>query len=72
MQSTSRASALVIQIEVTDVARAVVAVHNIPREGDLGAALGGPEVANVLVLGICRNARKAYRVIRLPRNSILR
>ena len=58
-------------MEVTDVAGGVVAIHNFPRESDLGAAIGGLEVANVLVLGICRNARKAYRVIRLPPNSML-
>ena len=49
---------LVIQMEVTDVAGAVVVIHNFPRESELGAAFGGLEVANVLVLGICRNARK--------------
>ena len=59
---------LVIQIEVIDVAGGVVAIHNVPVKGDVGAALGGPEVANVLVLGICRNARKGYRVLRLPPN----
>ena len=62
---------LVIQMEVTDVAGAVVAIHNFPRESELGATFGGLEVANVLVLGICRNARKGYRVLRLPPNSIL-
>ena len=49
---------LVIQMEVTDVAGAVVVIHNFPRESELGAAFGGLEVANVLVLGICRNTRK--------------
>ena len=60
---------LVIQLEVTDVAGAVVVIHNFPRESELGAAFGGLEIANVLVLGIYRNARKgAYR---LPPNSII-
>ena len=57
-----------MQTKGTDVVGAVVAIHNFPREGDLGAALGGLEVANVLVLGICRNARKGYKVLRLPLN----
>ena len=48
-------------MEVTDVAGAVVVIHNFPGEGDVGAVLTGHlEVANVLVLGICRNAMKGY------------
>ena len=45
----------------TDVAGGVVAIHDVPGEGDVGAVpTGHLEVANVLVLGICRNARKGY------------
>ena len=51
---TSRASALVIQIEVTDVAGAGVAIHNFPREGDVGAVfVGHLEVADMIILGSC-------------------
>ena len=32
-----RVAALVMQIEVTDVAGGAVAVHNVPGEGDVGA-----------------------------------
>ena len=39
-------------MKVTDVARAVVAIHNVPGEGNVGAVLGGLEVANNF-LGIC-------------------
>ena len=39
-------------MEVTNVAGAVVAIHNVPGEGDVGAARVGLEVANN-VLGIC-------------------
>ena len=35
-------------MEVTDVAGAVLAIHNVPGEGDVGAVLGGLEVANNL------------------------
>ena len=42
----------VVDAEVTDVAGAVVAVHNVPGEGDVGAVLVGLEVANNF-LGIC-------------------
>ena len=44
---------LVIQIEVTDVAGGVVAIHNVPGEGDVGAVFVGLEVANMIVLGNC-------------------
>ena len=49
---------LVIQIKVMDVAGGVVAIHNVPGEGDVGAVLiGHLEVADMIVLGSCR-ARK--------------
>ena len=45
---------LVIQIEVTDVAGVVVAIHNVPGEGDVGAGPTGQlEVADMIVLGSC-------------------
>ena len=45
---------LVIQIEVTDVAGVVVAIHNVPGEGDVGAVLIDHfEVADIIVLGSC-------------------
>ena len=44
----------VIQIEVTDVAGAVVAIHNVPGEGDMGVVLTDHlEVADMIVLGSC-------------------
>ena len=39
--------------EVIDVAGGVVAIHNIPGEGDVGAVLVGLEVANSF-LGTCK------------------
>ena len=49
-------------MEVSDVAGAVVAIHNVPGEGDVGAVLiGHLEVANN-VLGICMCW---YRMIQL-------
>ncbi len=48
-------------MEVTDVAGAVLAIHNVPGEGDVGAVLGGLEVANNF-LGICMCW---YRMIQL-------
>ena len=43
-----------MQIEVVDVARAVVAIHNVPGEGDVCAVLTeNLEVADILVLGSC-------------------
>ena len=45
---------LIMQVEETDVAGAVVAVHNVPGEGDVGAVLVGHlEVADMTVLGSC-------------------
>ena len=44
----------VVDAEVTDVAGAVVAVHNVPGEGDVGAVpTGHLEVADMIVLGSC-------------------
>ena len=36
----------VVDAEVINVTGAVVAIHNVPGEGDVGAVLGGLEVAN--------------------------
>ena len=33
-------------MEVSDIAGAVVAIHNVPGEDDMGAVLGGLEVTN--------------------------
>ena len=45
---------LVIQMEVADVAGGVVAIHNVPGEGDVGVGLTDHlEVANMIVLGNC-------------------
>ena len=45
---------LVIQTEVVDVAGAVVAIHNVPGEGDVGAVLTDHlEVTDMTVLGSC-------------------
>ena len=50
---------LVIQTEVINVAGAVVAIHNIPGEGDVGAVpTGHSEVANMTVLGSCTAAKR--------------
>ena len=38
----------------TNVAGAVVAIHNVPGEGDVGGVLGYLEAANMIVLGSCR------------------
>ena len=35
-----------VDLEVPDVAGGVVAIHNVPGEGDMGAVLGGLEVTN--------------------------
>ena len=35
-----------VDLKVIDVAGAVVAIHNVPREGDVGAVLRGLEVTN--------------------------
>ena len=43
----------VVDAEVADVAGAVVAIHNVPGEGDVGAVLVGLEVADN-ILGICK------------------
>ena len=41
-----------MQIEGTNVAGVVVAIHNVPGEGDVGAVLVGHlEVANIIGLG---------------------
>ena len=41
-------------MEVSDVAGGVVAIHNVPREGDVGAIpTGHLEVADIIVLGSC-------------------
>ena len=42
----------VVDVEVIDVAGAVVAIHNVPGEGDMGAVFVALEVANNF-LGIC-------------------
>ena len=45
---------LVIQTEVADVDIAVVAIHNVPGEGDVGVGLTDHlEVADMIVLGNC-------------------
>ena len=45
---------LVKQLEETDLSGAVVAIHNDPGEGDVGAVLDGHlEVADMIVLGSC-------------------
>ena len=50
---------LVIQIEVINVAGAVVAIHNVPGEGDVGPVPTGPlEVANMTVLGSCTATKR--------------
>ena len=41
-------------MEITDVAGGVVAIHDVPGEGDVGAVLiGHLEVADIIVLGSC-------------------
>ena len=45
---------LIIQTKGTDVAGGVVAIHDVPGEGDVGAISAGHlEVADILVLGNC-------------------
>ena len=45
---------LVIQTKGTDVAGGVVAIHNVPGEGDVGAiSVGHLKVADIIVLGSC-------------------
>ena len=49
---------LVIQIESVDGTGAVVAVHNIPGEGDVGAVpTGHLEVADMMILGSCTGTK---------------
>ena len=36
----------VVDVEVIDVAGGVVAIHDVPGEGDVGAVLGSLEVTN--------------------------
>ena len=43
----------VVDAKVTNVAGAVIAIHNVPGEGDVGAVLIGFKVANNF-LGICK------------------
>ena len=51
----------VVDVEVIDVAGGVVAIHNVPGEGDVGAVLGSLEVANnFLGIYMCW-----YRIIQL-------
>ena len=40
-------------MEVSDIRGVVVAIHNVPGEGDVGAVFVGLEVANMIVLGNC-------------------
>ena len=58
---------LVIQIEATDVTG--VAIHNVPRKGDVSAVLVGHlEVADIIVLGSCttrRNERVSLHRVRM-------
>ena len=44
---------LVIYTKENDVTGAVVAIHNVPGESDVGAVLVGLEVADMIVLGSC-------------------
>ena len=45
---------LVIDTKGVDVAGAVVAIHNVPGEGDVGTVLTDHlEIADILVLGSC-------------------
>ena len=46
-------TAAVIHTKGNDVTGAVVAIHNVPGEGDVGAVLVGLEVADMLVLASC-------------------
>ena len=43
----------VVDAEVIDIARAVVAINNVPREGHVGAVFVGLEVADNF-MGICK------------------
>ena len=50
---------LVIQMEVADVAGGVVAIHNVPGEGDVGVGLTDHlEVTDMIVLGSCIATKK--------------
>ena len=50
-------------MEVTDVAGGVVAIHNVPGEGDMGAVLFGHlEVADMIVFGSCSAMKKKWLV----------
>ena len=50
-------------MEGTDVAGGVVAIHNVPGEGDVGAVLFGHlEVADMIVLGSCSAMKKKWLV----------
>ena len=54
MIATVTSSIPEVNAEVTDVAGTVVAIHNVPGEGDVGAVLVGYlEVADS-ILGICK------------------
>ena len=51
-------------MEESDVAGVVVAIHNVPGKGDVGAVLVGHlEVANIIVLGSCTTRRKERVII---------
>ena len=57
-------------MKVTDVAGVVVAIHNVPGEGDVGAVLFGHlEVADMIVLGSCRAMKK--EILSLHRITML-
>ena len=50
-------------MEVSDVAGAVVAIHNVPGEGDVGAVFVGLEVANMIVLGNCTATQRKSKSV---------
>ena len=57
-------------MKVTDVAGVVVAIYNVPGEGDVGAVLFGHlEVADMIVLGSCRAMKK--EIVSLHRITML-
>ena len=52
----------VIQTEGVDVAGVVVAIHNVPGEGDVGVGLTDHlEVANMIVLGNCTATKRKVK-----------
>ena len=54
---------LVMQIDVGDVAGGVVAIHNVPGEGDVGAVLTDHlEVADMIILGSCIATKRKVMV----------